>query len=56
MRDVMAADLRYPIVLDPWDNIMDGYHRVVKAVITGKKSILAVQLETLPKPDQRRRV
>jgi len=55
MRDVMAADLRYPIILDPWGNIMDGYHRVAKAVITGKKSILAVRFETLPKPDQRRR-
>lgn len=44
-KKVNAADLRYPIILD-WDGcVADGRHRIVKAVMEGKKTIKAVRLQ-----------
>ena len=33
---------------------MDGMHRVARALLDGRTTIAAVQLETLPQPDFRR--
>ena len=52
MQDVLTVDLRYPIILDPSGNIMDGYHRVTKALLLGKKTILVKQFDELPLPDK----
>ncbi len=46
----MEADLAYPIILDPYGRIMDGMHRVVKALTEGRKTILAYRLSELPPP------
>ncbi len=51
MRLVLAADLRYPIILDREGRLMDGMHRVCKAVLEGKSAIPAVQFVEDPEPD-----
>lgn len=50
MKLVMEADLKYPIILDEDGEIMDGRHRIVKALYLGKKTIKAVRFETDPEP------
>jgi len=47
------ADLKYPIILDQDGDIMDGRHRVMKALILGKKTIKAVRFTKNPIPDKR---
>ena len=47
----MDADLKYPILIGPHGNIMDGSHRLVKAIALGKKNIAAIRLDSLPEPD-----
>lgn len=51
MRLVQAADLAYPIILCPAGRVMDGMHRVVKALLEGHTSVRAYRLPTLPEPD-----
>lgn len=51
MRLVEETDLAYPIILCPAGRIMDGMHRVVKALLAGKSHIMAVQLAVMPEPD-----
>lgn len=45
------ADLTYPIILDPSGRVMDGMHRVCKALNLGMDSIRACRLLELPEPD-----
>lgn len=45
------ADLAYPIILSAAGRVMDGMHRVAKAVRFGHDSISAVQFEVDPAPD-----
>lgn len=45
------ADLSYPIVLSASGRVMDGMHRVVKALLMGKTSIHAVCFDKDPDPD-----
>lgn len=51
MQLVEAADLQYPIILCPRGRVMDGMHRVAKALLLGKSEIAAVRLLELPSPD-----
>ena len=51
MRLIEEADLSYPIIVDSYGRVMDGMHRVCKAVVEGKDTILAVRFTTLPEPD-----
>lgn len=48
---IAETDLSYLIILDPEGRVMDGMHRVCKALTEGRKSLKAVRLEMLPKPD-----
>ncbi|MEM9300592.1 MAG: hypothetical protein AAGE01_00690 [Pseudomonadota bacterium] len=48
---IQACDLRYPIILDRSGRLMDGMHRVCKAVLEGVERIPAVQFELDPEPD-----
>ena len=52
MKSVMAADLSYPIIFSQDGKIMDGAHRVMKALFLGKSTILAVRFEKDPPPDR----
>jgi hypothetical protein len=47
------VDTSYPIILGPDDRVMDGMHRVVRALIEGRPTIAARRLLTLPAPDYR---
>ncbi|PCJ91912.1 MAG: hypothetical protein COA52_08020 [Hyphomicrobiales bacterium] len=51
MRLVMDADLSYPIILCADGGLMDGMHRVAKALLQGEQSIKAVRFLETPKPD-----
>lgn len=50
-RLIEAADLTWPIILDPAGRVMDGMHRVCKALLLGMSSIRAYRLPQLPPPD-----
>ena len=45
------TDLDYPIILSQDGRVMDGMHRVCKALTLGKKTISGVQFKEDPKPD-----
>ena len=45
------ADLAYPIILAADGTVMDGMHRVAKALRLGRQGIDAVQFDTDPPPD-----
>ncbi len=47
---VNTADLSYPIILDEDGDIMDGRHRLMKALLNGDKTIKAVRFDNNPTP------
>ena len=49
---VVEADLQHPVILGPCGGIIDGFHRVVKALVFGQKFVYAVRLEEMPEPDE----
>lgn len=48
VKRVNETSLEYPILLDPDGFIMDGWHRVIKALVNGDKTIKAVRFEKMP--------
>ena len=53
VKKCMAADLSCPILLD-WNGcIADGRHRVLKAIATGKRTILARRITWRVEPDKK---
>lgn len=50
MRVVRKANLEYPIILDEDGELMDGRHRIMKALYLGKSTIKAVRFVTNPSP------
>lgn len=48
---IVAADLSYPIILCPEGRIMDGMHRVLRAVSLNHPTISARRLDVMPPPD-----
>ena len=48
---IEAADLNYPIILAANGDVMDGRHRVAKAILAGKATIEAVRFTNDPEPD-----
>ena len=51
MRLIQACDLRYPIILSSDGRVMDGMHRVAKALLEGRTEIAAVRFTEEPAPD-----
>jgi hypothetical protein len=51
MRLIDEARLEYPIILDEEGRVMDGMHRVCKAIREGRETLPAVRFETNPPPD-----
>lgn len=51
MKAVNAADLDKPIILDEDGELMDGRHRLMKAMIEGAATIKAVRFDENPSPD-----
>ena len=50
MNAVNSADLACPIILDEDGEIMDGRHRIMKALLLGEKTIKAVRFDENPSP------
>lgn len=53
VKGVNEADLTFPIILDEDGEIMDGRHRIMKAMIEGAKTIKAVRFDENPSPCKR---
>lgn len=54
MKAVNEADLSMPIILDEDGELMDGRHRLMKAMLTGEKTIKAVRFDENPLACQHR--
>lgn len=52
MKAVDDADLTMPIILDEDGELMDGRHRLMKAMLTGAKTIKVVRFDENPSPCQ----
>ena len=52
-RLINEADLSYPIILCAEGRVMDGMHRVTKALIEGRQDIACVRFQHTPSPDYR---
>lgn len=52
MKAVQDADLDYPIILDEDGEVMDGRHRIMKAILNGLPTIKAVRFQENPPPDE----
>jgi hypothetical protein len=53
IRLIEAVDVKYPIILGPDGQVMDGMHRIARAMLEGRATIRAVRFEHLPEPDYR---
>lgn len=51
LRLIEDVDPQYPIILGPDGRVMDGMHRIAKALLDGRASIRAVRFTDLPRPD-----
>jgi hypothetical protein len=52
-RLVQKVDTSHPIILGPDGRVMDGMHRVARALLEGRRTIAARRLPVLPEPDYR---
>ena len=50
-RGILAADLRHPIILAADGQVLDGMHRIAKAILDGHDTISAQRLAVDPDPD-----
>ena len=48
LQAVMRSDLSYPIILDMDGYVMDGRHRIAKAILDGHRTIKAVRFSVTP--------
>ena len=51
MKAVNAADLEKPIILNEDGELMDGRHRIMKALLNEIPTIKAVRFDESPSPD-----
>jgi len=51
LKIILEVDLKYPIILSSQGRVMDGMHRVAKALLNGHNDIMAVQFRVDPSPD-----
>ena len=51
IRLIDEVDLSFPIILGSDGRVMDGMHRVAKALLLDRSEIRAVQFEVDPEPD-----
>lgn len=51
VRLIQDAELSFPIILSATGAVMDGMHRIAKAVLRGDDEIDAVQFSEDPEPD-----
>jgi hypothetical protein len=53
MKLIQQVDSSYPIILGSDGRVMDGMHRVARALLDGRRTIAAVQFSVDPEPDYR---
>lgn len=53
IRLIQDVDMTHPIILGPDDRVMDGMHRVAKALLERQETIRAVRFDVLPEADFR---
>jgi hypothetical protein len=51
-RRIMAADMSYPIILAPNGDVLDGVHRIARAMLEGRTTVRAVKLQNMPPWDE----
>jgi len=51
-RRIEQADMAFPIILNVDGALMDGGHRVAKAIMQGQTEILAIRFSATPEPDR----
>ena len=51
-RKINAATFEHPIILNDDGTLMDGGHRLCKALLEGRTTIAAVQFPAMPPPDE----
>ncbi len=51
VRLINACDVTHPIILDAGGRVMDGMHRLCRAILDGLATVPAVQFEHDPEPD-----
>lgn len=51
VKRILKADTSIPIIISPSGSILDGYHRIVKAIIDGRSYVMAMRLIDMPTPD-----
>ncbi len=49
---INAASLDRPIILNSDGSLMDGGHRLCRALIEGQSTVMAVQFPEMPEPDE----
>jgi hypothetical protein len=52
-RLIQEVDTSYPVILARDGRVMDGMHRVARALLEGRSTIAAVRFETQLEPDYR---
>lgn len=50
MKAVQAADMDKPIILDEDGELMDGRHRIIRAMVDGLNTIKTVRFDVNPSP------
>ena len=50
-RRINNADTGIPIIISPLGGILDGYHRVARAMLDVETSIMCYRLKDMPEPD-----
>lgn len=53
VRLIGEVDTSFPIILGPDGRVLDGMHRVARALLDGRSTVAAVRLPELPEPDVR---
>lgn len=53
VRLIQKVDLSHPIILGRGGRVMDGMHRIARALLEERSTISAVQFEADPEPDYR---
>jgi hypothetical protein len=53
IRLIDEVDIAYPIILGSDGRVMDGMHRVARAILEGRTTIRAVRFAVEPEPDYR---
>jgi hypothetical protein len=52
-RLIDEADVAYPVILAAEGRVMDGMHRIAKALLMGRDAVEAVRFTVTPEPDHR---